>query len=146
MSKVPRGRVNIAEALLSTFDPAVFQNVRKELYFNPRAMAAFHSTVDTPDVAVAYDILSDDEVALIFAPKGDDTVLLRRSNTLRTGTCSFRTIIQLMPELRNVRGKQNRYPYRIDTLEDGSQRFVLLVGEGRPTPVATRQRAAKPEA
>lgn len=143
MGKVPLGRVNITEAQLSTFDAAVYQNERKELYFNPRALAAFDSADSATQATVAFDILSEDEIAVLYAPEGDDTVPFRRGKTMRTATCSFRTIIGLMPELRNIKGKQNRYPYRIDTLEDGSRRFVLLVGEGRPTPVATRKRTAK---
>lgn len=143
MSKVPLGRVNIAEAALAVYDAAVFQNERKELYFNPRAKAAFDEATNGVASHVAFDILSEDEIAVLVAPKGDDTVPFRESNTKSTAICSFKTIIGLMPELRNVKGKQNRYPYRIDTLADGSRRFVLLIGEGRPTPVTRRNRKAK---
>jgi hypothetical protein len=144
MTVDPGRLLNTEEIKLLQTDPSVGQNSQNQLYFNPVAMSAFDSTVVTPSLFVGFEELSAKEIIVhhVDTAVPGSTVRLRRAKNKRTGSCSFGPVIASTPFLRVARGRQNRYPYRIDDLEDGTQRFVLLLDKPKVVPVPTRVRKA----
>jgi hypothetical protein len=129
----PSDLLNIEQTKLETFDAWVTQNSRHQLYFNPLALATFDKTVVTPTEAVGFKILSEKEVALFFVqPGSENSVPFKRSKNKRTGTCSFSPIVARRPYLRVPKGRQMRYPFRLDTPTNGTPVFVLIVANAKP--------------
>lgn len=135
--------LSTAEIKLLNTQPIVTQNGANQLYFNPVAMAAFDSIVVTPTPFVGFEKKSEKEFIVHHIPTlVDGAVRLRRSKTKRTGSCSFGPILAEKPFLRVSTGRQNLYKYRIDTLPNGSQQFVLLIANPKVVAVATKAKKA----
>lgn len=149
----PNELVNIEEAKLEAFDAWVTQNSRNELYFNPVAMSTFDKTTPLPTEAIGFKILSEKEIALFFVEPSDKAVPFKRSKNKRTGRCSFTSIVATRPHLKAPKGRQIRYPFRLDTPMNQPPQFVLIVGNVKktyPTRSYTSQetrskKAAKPQ-
>lgn len=125
--------------------PIITQNAQNQLYFNPVAMADFDSVVVTPTPFVGFEPLTETEIIIHHIPTLiTGAIRLRRSKNKRTGTCSFGPVLAENPHLRVGTGRQNAFKYRIDTLEDGAKRFVLLIAKPDvlPTPERSRKAAA----
>jgi hypothetical protein len=144
MTVDPGRLLNTEEIKLLQTDPSVAQNGQNQLYFNRVAMAAFDSTVVTPSLFAGFEELSEKEIIIhhIDTAVPGSTVRLRRSKNKRTGTCSFGPVLAGTPFLRVAKGRQNRYQYRIDDLDDGTQRFVLLIDKPVVVLVPARVRKA----
>lgn len=143
----PNELINVEEAKLEAHDPWVTINSRNELYFNPLAMATFDKTVVTPTAAVGFKKLSEKEVAVYFTVPGERAVPFKRSPNLRTGRCSFAPITVERPLLRPPKGRQFRFPFRLDTPMGGTPIFVLIVGNrNRAYPTRTYTRKATTDA
>ncbi|HLO04696.1 MAG TPA: hypothetical protein VK191_16445 [Symbiobacteriaceae bacterium] len=137
----PDDLVDIEEMRLLRYDPVVCQNGRNQLYFNPRALSAFVSTVEMPTIAIGFKWLSAVELALYFVkPNPPRTIPFRFSDSKRTGSFPFTPFLIERPILRASAGKQNQYAYRVDTLDDGTKQFVLLLSNPLVEPVVERQR------
>lgn len=133
--------LSTAEIKLLNTQPIVTQNGANQLYFNPVAMADFDSIVVTPTPFVGFEKKSDKEfIVHHIATFVDGAVRLRRAKNKRTGSCSFGPVLAEKPFLRVSTGRQNCYTYRIDTLPDGSQQFVLMVTNPKVVAVGTKRR------
>lgn len=103
-------------------------------------MAGFDSTVVTPTPWVGFEEKSAKEfIVHHIETYVDGAVRLRRAKNKRTGSCSFGPVLAKKPFLRVTTGRQNIYKYRIDTLPDGSQQFILLVANPKVVAVTTKK-------
>lgn len=121
--------LNPHELYLNTFDPVLRLSHSGELYANPRAAVALEGTAQSKTDWLLFDQLSINEFALLWVPKRDDAVKIRRHKSGSTFVLSARPLLLLRPDLRVEAGRIRVIPYRVDQTEAGARFVVDLKGE-----------------